>query len=94
METNDFQRIRVIVETAERTMRGHLYKPRGDDHGRLSDYLNRYDDRFLRLADVEILERGQTHRVGDRQDFVAISVAAITYIAPIEGEDESGEGAP
>jgi hypothetical protein len=86
--TEEFQRIRVIVETAERTMRGYIYKPKVDERYRLSDFLNTYSDKFLRLTNVEILERGQTHRVGDRQDFVAVSVAAITYIAPIEGEDE------
>lgn len=86
-EPSDFRRIKVIVETAERTMRGHIYKPdTGDERYRLSDYLNHYSDKFLRLSDVEILERGQTHRVGDRQDFVAVSVAAITYIAPMDGE--------
>jgi hypothetical protein len=84
---NEYQRIRVVVETAERTMRGYIYKPKMNEHYRLSDYINAYGDKFLRLSEVEILDRGQTHRVGDRQDFVAISVAAITYIAPIEGEE-------
>ena len=86
MEDQELQRIRVIVETTERTMRGYIYKPKVDERYRLSDFLNTYSDKFLRLTNVEILERGQLHRVGDRQDFVAISVAAITYIAPIEGE--------
>ncbi|GAB4277491.1 MAG: hypothetical protein Kow0056_08990 [Coriobacteriia bacterium] len=81
-----YDRIRVVVETDERTLRGTMYKPKSDPHYRLSDFINDYSDKFLRLSDVEILDRGQTHRVGDRQAFVAVSVAAITYIAPLDGE--------
>ena len=82
----EYQCIRVVVETTQRTIRGNIHKPVGAADYRLSDYLNGYQDQFLRLTEVEILERGQTHRVGDRQDFAAVSVAAITYIAPIDGE--------
>jgi len=82
-----YQRIKVLVETAERSFRGYVYKPVGDtEASRLSDYLNTYSDKFLRLADVEVTDRGQHYRVGDKQDFVAVSVAAIVYIAPMEGE--------
>lgn len=82
-----YQRIKVLVETAERSFRGYVYKPVGDtDAARLSDYLNTYSDKFLRLADVEIADRGHHYRVGDKQDFVAVSVASIVYISPMEGE--------
>lgn len=86
MEDSDYQRIKVLVETAERSFKGHVFKPVADQSYRLSDYLNTYEDKFLRLADVEITERGQHYRVGDNQKFVAIAVSAITYIAPLEGE--------
>ncbi|MDP2401175.1 MAG: hypothetical protein Q8M66_04285 [Actinomycetota bacterium] len=82
----DFQRIQVLVETAERSFKGHLYKPIDNGGQRLSDYINSYGDKFLRLSDVEITERGQHYRVGDKQPFVAVAVNAITYIAPLDGE--------
>ena len=82
----EYQRIRVLVETEQRSFKGYVYKPINDENQRLSDYINTYGQRFLRLADVEITERGQHYRVGDKVPFLAISVAAITYIAPLEGE--------
>ena len=82
-----YQRIKVLVETAERSFRGYVYKPVVDtEAARLSDYLNTYSDKFLRLAEVEIADRGMHYRVGDKQEFVAVSVASIVYIAPMEGE--------
>ena len=82
-----YQRIKVLVETAERSFRGYVYKPVADtEAARLSDYLNSYSDKFLRLADVEIADRGHHYRVGDKQDFVAVSVSSIVYISPMEGE--------
>ena len=80
----EFERIKVLVETEERNIRGYIYKPVEDGGNRLSDYLNAYGDRFLRMVDVEILERGRTYKVEDKQRFVAVSVAAITYITPLE----------
>lgn len=82
----EYQRIRVLVETEQRSFKGYVYKPINDENQRLSDYINTYGQRFLRLADVEVTERGQHYRVGDKVPFLAISVAAITYIAPLEGE--------
>jgi hypothetical protein len=86
-DNQQYERVKVIVETAERTFRGFLYRPvLGPDH-RLSDYLNEYDRRFVSLSDVAINERGQTHRPGEKRDFVAISTSAITFLAPMrEGE--------
>ena len=86
-DNQEYERVRVIVESAERTFRGYLYRPvLGPDH-RLSDYLNEYDRRFVSLSDVSINERGQTHRPGEKRDFVAISTSAITFLAPMrEGE--------
>ena len=86
MSEGDYQRIRVLVETAERSFKGNVYKPNQPDGLRLSDYLNDYTDSFLRLSDVEITERGQHYRVGDTQDFVAVSVASIVYVTPLDGE--------
>jgi len=86
-DNQQYERVKVIVETAERTFRGFLYRPvLGPDH-RLSDYLNEYDRKFLCLSDVAINDRGQTHRPGEKRDFVAISANAITFLAPMrDGE--------
>lgn len=86
VSADGYQRIRVLVETAERSFKGYVYKPNKPPQLRLSDYLNDYNQSFLRLAEVEVTERGQHYRVGDKQDFVAISVASIVYVTPLEGE--------
>lgn len=83
----EVERIRVLVETNERTFRGYIYKPANDPRYRLSDHLNSYDKAFISLSDVQVTDRGQAYRVGERRDFVAVAVSAITYIAPLR-EDE------
>lgn len=85
MDNTEYRKIRVLVETSERSFKGVVHIPAEGDV-RLSDYLNHYKEAFLRLSDVEITERGQHYRVGDRQAFVAVSVNSITYITPLEGE--------
>jgi hypothetical protein len=35
---------------------------------------------------VQVTERGQHYRVGDKQEFAAIAVSAITYITPLSEE--------
>lgn len=81
-----YQKIKVLVETEQRSFKGYLHKPVNGDAQRLSDYINAYGQRFLRLSDVEVTERGQHYRVGDKVPFLAVSLPAITYIAPLEGE--------
>lgn len=83
MEQQRIERVAVVVETGERTFRGYLYRPLTDSRERLSDYLNNYSRRFLCLSNVAINDRGQTHRPGEKREFVAISTAAITYVAPL-----------
>ena len=86
-DEQEYERVRVIVETAERTFRGYLYRPvLGPDH-RLSDYLNEYDRRFLCLSEVAVNDRGQTHRPGEKRDFVAISTNAISFLAPMRKDE-------
>jgi hypothetical protein len=80
----NYEKVRVIVETAERTFRGYLYRPVLDENHRLSDYLNDYDRRFLCLSDVSVNDRGQTHRPGEKRAFVAISTNAISFLAPMK----------
>lgn len=87
MDEGKFERIRVVVETDERTFRGFLYKPVVNENHRLSDYLNDYDRPFLCLSDVAVNDRGQTHRPGEKRDFVAISTGAISYIAPMSANE-------
>jgi hypothetical protein len=86
-DASEFEQIRVIVETSERTFRGCLYKPRVDATHRLSDYLNEYDRHYICLSEVSINDRGQTHRPGEKRDFVAISVSAIQYLAPMRDNE-------
>ena len=86
-EGREYKKVRVMVETAERTFRGFLFRPADEETQRLSDYLNGYHRPFLCLADVTITDRGQTHRPGDKRDFTAISVSEIQYITPMrDGE--------
>jgi hypothetical protein len=84
MDADKYERIRVLVETSERTFRGYLYKPKMETDQRLSDYINEYDRPFLCLSDVAVNERGQTHRPGDKREFVAVATGAISYIAPAD----------
>ncbi len=86
-EGHEYTKSRVMVETAERTFRGFLYRPVEDEGMRLSDYLNDYDRPFLCLADVRVNDRGQTHRVGDERDFIAISVSEIHFITPMRDSE-------
>jgi len=86
-EEADHERIRVLVETDERTFRGYVYKPVKDPKFRLSDHLNSYGKDFISLSDVQITDRGQAYRVGERREFVAIAVSAITYITPLRDDE-------
>ena len=79
-----FERVRVTVETTERSFRGYLYRPLDEPKSRLSDYLNRFDRPFLCLSDVTVNDRGQTHRPGEHLEFAAVSTSAITFIAPMQ----------
>jgi hypothetical protein len=85
-EEMTYKRVRVLIETAERSFRGYLYKPERDEQYRLSDHLNEYGKQFLNLADVEIADRGQHWRVGEKQPFVAVAVSSITYVTPLEDD--------
>lgn len=81
--TEQHERIRVLVETDERAFKGFIYKPVKEEGFRLSDHLNTYGKDFICLSDVQISERGQSYRVGEKRDFVAIAIGAITYITPL-----------
>lgn len=84
--SQQFQRVRVLVETSQRAFRGVVHQPVNDPPQRFSDYINTYPHAFLSLSEVQVTERGQHYRVGDKQDFAAVSVAAITYITVLKGE--------
>lgn len=81
-----YRKIQVLVETLERTVVGFIHKPESEGQRRLSDYLNEYDRCFVCLTDVEIKDRGQHHRVGDKRAFIAIALSAICYITPLEDD--------
>jgi hypothetical protein len=86
-QKESFERVLVLVETAERTFRGYLYRPVSEREPRLSDYLNNYSRPFISLADVAVYDRGQTHRAGERREFVAIAVSAVTFITPMSASE-------
>ncbi len=79
-----YNRIKVMIETDERCFKGYIYKPDKGEDFRLSDHLNSYEKQFVCLSDVEINDRGIYHRVGDKRDFVAVALSAITYLVPLE----------
>jgi hypothetical protein len=78
------EKIRVLVETTERSFRGFIHKPVKDETFRLSDHLNTHGQDFINLSDVTIHERGQQYRAGERRDFIAVQIRSITYITPCE----------
>lgn len=82
-----YERVHVLVETAERSFRGYVHKPVKDGNHRLSDYLNDLDGQFLCLTDVRINERGHQYRPGEKADFIAVSVGSITFVQPLAEED-------
>jgi hypothetical protein len=79
-----FEKILVLVETAERTFRGYIHKPVREPNYRLSDYLNDTTKTFISLSQVRVNERGQQHRPGEDREYVAIAVGSIVYIAPVD----------
>lgn len=86
----EHQRVRVLIETAHRTYRGDIYKPVRDEAlgvSRLSDHLNTYGKAFIALTDVEISEHGQDYPSENRRPFVAVAVAAVTHVEPLDGAD-------
>jgi hypothetical protein len=79
-DSETYEPVRVLVETAERAFTGTVYKPIKGEGFRLSDYLNTYDREFLCLSDVQIADRGQAWRVSDKREFIAVAVSSIIYV--------------
>lgn len=84
-----YKRVKVLIETAERLFRGYIYVPERDPHYRLSDHLNGHGKEFVCLSDVEVGERGQDDRAGEKQPFVAVAASAITYVSPLEDDRQA-----
>lgn len=78
------KKIRVLVETTERSFRGYIHMPVKDEMFRLSDHLNTFGKEFLCLSDVVMNERSQQYRAGEKFSFVAIAVHSIVFVTPIE----------
>ena len=55
MPTIDLRRERVVVETDSYRVEGDITLPQGSYRDALSDYLNRNDQEFLHLSNVELL---------------------------------------
>lgn len=85
-DASSHKRVKVMVETAERAIVGYVSKPARGDGFRLSDHLNSVDTHFICLSDVEIKDRGQAHRPGEKRPFIAIAINAITFITPLEDD--------
>jgi hypothetical protein len=79
----EYRRVKVLIETSERSFRGYLSVPCREGY-RLSDYLNDYDKQFMCLAEVEMGDRGQHWRVGEKLTFAAVAVESITLVTPLE----------
>lgn len=77
----EYEELYVVVETDERTFRGYIHKPT-DPKIRFSDYLNNYEKSFICLTSVQVFDRGQLYKLSEKHDFIVISVASITFIAP------------
>jgi hypothetical protein len=73
---------RVVLETSSHRIVGDLHMPREGYRSRLSDYLNRGDDRFVPLANAEIRSLdGEGH--AEKRSFLAVSRSHVTlaYLA-------------
>ena len=73
---------RIVLETDRHRIVGDLHMPREGYRSRLSDYLNRGDDRFVPLANAEIRSLNGEGRAEERS-FLAVSRGHITlaYLA-------------
>jgi hypothetical protein len=77
---------RVVLETDRHRITGDLHMPREGYRSRLSDYLNRGDDRFVPLANAEIRSLNGDGR--EERKFLAVSRSHITLAYPAsEGQD-------
>ena len=79
------QRIqRIVLETQELRITGDLHLPREGYRSRLSDYLNRGDERFVPLANVEVRPLNADSSV-DHHEFLAVAMAHVTLAYPEAG---------
>jgi hypothetical protein len=78
---------RVCLETERHLIVGELHMPREGYRSRLSDYLNRGDDRFVPLSNAEIRPLSGNGRAEERS-FLAVSRDHITlaYLASERGD--------
>lgn len=76
---------RVCLETERHLIVGDLHMPQEGYRSRLSDYLNRGDDRFVPLSNAEI----RSHNGGETEErgFLAVSRDHVTlaYLASERG---------
>ena len=80
---------RVVLETEQHRITGDLHLPREGYRSRLSDYLNRGDDHFVPLANVEIRSQnggGRSEQLG----FLAVARNHVTLAYPA-GESQGAE---
>lgn len=74
---------RIVLETEHLRISGDLHLPREGYRSRLSDYLNRGDDHFVPLANVEIRSHGGNGR-SVTHDFLAVARNHVMLAYPAE----------
>ena len=72
---------RIVLETEHHRITGDLHLPREGYRSRLSDYLNRGDDHFVPLANVEIRSLNGEDR-SDDLGFLAVARNHVTLAYP------------
>jgi hypothetical protein len=78
---------RVVLETDRHRIVGDLHMPREGYRSRLSDYLNRGDDRFVPLANAEVRPLNGEGRAEVR-NFLAVSRDHVTLAYPASDRED------
>ena len=78
---------RVVLETEHHQIVGDIHLPTEGYRSRLSDYLNRSDNRFVALSHVEVRPvDGSGNGHAHERDFLAVSRDHVTLAYPYSTE--------
>ncbi len=78
---------RVVLETEQHWIAGDLHLPKEGYRSRLSDYLNRSDDQFVPLSNVQLRSLNGGER-SETRDFLAVARSHVTLAYP--ADEDSG----
>lgn len=84
MSPSDLRHERVVVETDRYRVEGDITLPQEGYRSRLSDYLNRHDQEFLILINVELLALDGSGRDW-KTPVLMLARQHIRLVVPIEG---------